>query len=179
MCWPQSGPVSPGCAMCSRMAAMRVKSYGRHSSAWESGRSKSSSVPTKPRVSRCYPADGLSSEPSHGSGVADGSPKIGKGPSPHRRPGLSSLQSACSRAEPQGTVKFDELLNRTLSTGASTMRHAKNHSVIALSGRTKCEWGSTETFNRSPYLGNITFRPSALRCRSISKTRARKISIAV
>ena len=38
------------------------KRYGRRSSAWESGRSKSSSIPTKPRVSRCYPADGLSSE---------------------------------------------------------------------------------------------------------------------
>jgi transposase len=90
------------------------KRYGRRSSAWESGRSKSSSVPTKPRVSRCYPADGLSSEPSHGSGVADGSPKIGKGPSPHRRPGLLSLQSACSRAEPQDIASLEKLLNQAL-----------------------------------------------------------------
>lgn len=118
MCWLQCARGFHGYAMCSLTAAMRAINYDLRSSAWASGQSTSSSVPTKPRASRSYPADGLSSEPSLGSVAADGSPKIGKGPSPRPPHGHSSLQSACSRFEPQDTVKFDKLLNRALMQSA-------------------------------------------------------------
>ena len=121
MCWLPSGRGFHGYAMSSLTAAMQVINCDPRLSAWASGLSTSSSVPTKPRASRCYRADGLSSEPSLGLGAVEGWQRIGKGPSRHPPHGPSSPQSACSRAEPQDTVKFDQLLNRALMALFSPM----------------------------------------------------------
>lgn len=98
---------SRGCATFSLTAATPAPSCDPPSPAGESGRSKSSSARTTPKVAKCCPAGGSSNEPSDGSGAADASPKIGKSPSP---------QSACSPAEPQDTVRFEKLPNQTLGS---------------------------------------------------------------
>ena len=74
--------------------------------------SRPSSLPSKPRASRCYLADGVSREPAHGWAAADGSPKIGKSPSPGPRPGRSSLQSACACARPQDIAGIEKPPNQ-------------------------------------------------------------------
>ena len=58
------------------------------------GRSRSSSAPTRPRASRCCRADGWSSAPSHGSDAAAAWPRTGRNPSHPPRHGSSSPTSA-------------------------------------------------------------------------------------
>jgi len=58
------------------------------------GRSRSSSGPTRPRASRCCRTDGWLSEPSHGSGAAAAWPKTGSNPLHPPRHGSSSPTSA-------------------------------------------------------------------------------------
>ena len=78
------------------------------------GPSRSSSVPTRPKASKSFPADGSSKEPSHGSDAAVEWPRIGRKTSPAPRPGSSSPTFAESHVISQRHEIITLVLNQTL-----------------------------------------------------------------
>ena len=88
-----SGIVSPGCVMCSPMAAMPGQSCVRRSKGTVTGPSRSSSDQTQPKGLKFSRAGGSLNGPSRGSGGADALPKIGRHQPKAQPPGLSSQAS--------------------------------------------------------------------------------------
>lgn len=109
-CWPQSGRGFLGCAMCSPMAP----SCDSRSSAWASRRSRYQVFRQGQRVPTTAPPVDCRTNLRMARALPTARQGLGK---VHRlvHPGPSLLQSACLRAEPKGTLIFEELLNRALT----------------------------------------------------------------